>query len=101
MAVLLRWATPPKAQLLTVPQPQRRAQERPRSPAPGKHAQTGSLGVGVPTFMGPAKGLSEEIQHRVPLPHKTLARWGAGNYILIPSAGPQVDPGETVGSSPG
>lgn len=100
VAVLLRWATPPRAQLLTAPQPQRRARRRPSSPEPRKRAQTGRE-VGVPTFIRPAKGLSEEIQHRVPLPHTTLARWGPGNYSLITSAGPQADPGKSVGSSLG
>lgn len=85
--VLLRWAPPRRAQLLTAPQPQRRAQKWPRFPVPRTHTPPGSCGVGVPTFTGPTKGLSEETEHRGPLSLMTLAGWDPGNYSLITSAG--------------
>lgn len=67
--VLLRWAPPPRSQLLIAPQPQRRAQKRPRFPVPRTHTPPGNCGVGVPTFTRPAKGLSEETAQRSPVPH--------------------------------
>lgn len=86
---------PTRAKRLTGPQPQKVAQV---SPAPSKYTQTGSHGDGMCTFTGPAKGLSEEIQYRVPLPHKTFTSWGPGNYSPDNSTGPQTNPGEAMGS---